>query len=737
MEPLYAHSARPERGIAAQPYADHIRNVVQHARANSRRMTLYHDGDQRAVLRAVTTAAALHDLGKLEDVKQAVLRSSSRAPLPGIPHEEAGIAHLLRAEDGWAAALIAAHHKGLFDNVERRERITSEERPPQFGDLDLAIRGHVDQHVDDWWRMHQADGCMCGSPLKSAPAKPVALRLALSCLVDADHSDTANHQWGTQDASRPRRRWNKRLQHLVAVAAEKPKVTERDRRRQAFFDACVERETDDRILSCMAPVGSGKTLGVMAHLLKTASARSLRHIFVVLPYTNIITQAVKEYRDALVLDDERGREDEIVAELHHQVDFDSMHSRQLAALWRAPIIVTTGVSFFETLAGSKPGRLRKLHELPGSAVFVDEAHAALPQHLWPLAWKWIETLCDHWGMHAVLGSGSLFRFWAQAGFLDPASRREVGELTPGDLLHELKVKEGERIRPRREILPLTVDDISQRLKGAEGPSVVVLNTVKSAATVATRLREYGFDTCHLSTALAPRDRAPIITEIKRRLADERDRCWVLVATSCIEAGLDFSFRRGYREAASVASLLQLGGRVRRNEEPWAGELVSFLATGDGITLHPMMKESSAILDGLLRDGEFERNDPDVLLSMAFDRALKGQFTKLRDELYELEGKRRHPLVQDRFKIIDTDTRVVAVHEPLIARLKAGDKVRFAEIVNGSVQVFGSRLNNLPCSELDGSRGIWLWTGEYDPDFLGYLADQKVIDELYAQGGKIV
>jgi len=42
----------------------------------------------------------------------------------------------------------------------------------------------------------------------------------------------------------------------------------------------------------------------------------------------------------------------------------------------------------------------------------------------------------------------------------------------------------------------------------------------------------------------------------------------LVATSCVEAGLDFSFRTAVRESCSVASAIQTGGRTNR-EGVWS------------------------------------------------------------------------------------------------------------------------------------------------------------------------
>ena len=95
----------------------------------------------------------------------------------------------------------------------------------------------------------------------------------------------------------------------------------------------------------------------MAHLLKQAIKRESRHVFVVLPYTSIIQQSVDVYRKALLLPGERP--DEVVAELHFRADFEDDDTRYLTSLWRAPIIVTTAVAFFETLASGHPAQISR------------------------------------------------------------------------------------------------------------------------------------------------------------------------------------------------------------------------------------------------------------------------------------------------------------------------------------------------------------------------------------------
>lgn len=161
------------------------------------------------------------------------------------------------------------------------------------------------------------------------------------------------------------------------------KQSKRDELRTQMYQKCRDCDLSAGILSNDGSVGSGKTTAVMAHQLKQAISRGARRIFVVLPYTNIITQSVEIYRKALVLPGEDP--ERVVAEMHYKADFESKATRYLTSLWRAPIIVTTAVAFFETLASNRPAALRRLHELPGSIIFVDEAHAALPLKLLPMA----------------------------------------------------------------------------------------------------------------------------------------------------------------------------------------------------------------------------------------------------------------------------------------------------------------------------------------------------------------
>ena len=263
------------------------------------------------------------------------------------------------------------------------------------------------------------------------PLSGLDRRLLLSCLVDADHSDTARHYGQEPERFPAATRWKERL---IALDAYVRKLGEkggpRSKLRSEIYQACRSASPDYPLWACDAPVGSGKTCSVMAYLIQAAIARKLRHIIVVLPYTNIVRQSVDEYRMALVLPGEDP--EKVVVAHHHQMEFRSADLRYLTTLWDAPIIVTTSVQFFETLGSNQTVRLRKLHQLPGSAVFIDEAHAAMPIHLWPFMWNQLKILAEDWSCRFVLGSGSLAKFWENPRIFGDSTEK-ISFMVPDDL----------------------------------------------------------------------------------------------------------------------------------------------------------------------------------------------------------------------------------------------------------------------------------------------------------------
>lgn len=729
-----AHS--PRRGAPAQSYLEHVSNVCHEAVHNAQNAAAFYDGDRDAFVGWVKAAALYHDLGKLDKANQDVLEQDSRNPLP-IAHEDAGVAALWDLRRKESAVLVAAHHAGLFSKSEEsspnKKRLFRDERqPPVLSGC--AVDNHVDAHLHEYLTAHEKAGFSrtAGTSNGQLHRSGFARRIALSCLVDADHGDTARHYGNEVEIPGIELRWNERLAALQRYVDGLPEGgTEREQHRnylrKQLFEACRDAPVGSTIRACDAPVGSGKTTAVMAHLLRVAADRRLRHIFVVLPYTNIISQAVEVYRKALVLEGERP--EEIVVEHHHRADFKETDLRQYATLWRAPIIVTTAVQFFETLGSHNPSRLRKLHELPGSAVFVDEMHAAIPSHLWPQVWRWLDTWTRDWGGHLVMASGSLARFW---------ELEEYRKLIEGDTLHSVgpvpdlvsdgtlkrKLQEAEKMRIRYSRRPedasaLDCLGLIDFLREREGPRLLIVNTVQTAAVVASAMRNGGHDVLHLSTSLAPAHRDLVVGRIKQRLRDGIED-WTLVATSCVESGMDFSFRSGFRERASTASLIQVGGRVSRGDEHDDAEVWDLLLQDDRFRSNPAVKVARTAVECFSED-ELNRLPPADLATQAMRREWTAGADDKARHLVKAEQEMEYPEVTDRCRVIESDTVTVVIDPGLAQAVRKHKKVSKFELLQYSVQIWARKTKELGLEPIGRADDLYEWIHPYDPDFLGYMA----------------
>lgn len=713
----YAHSKKDD--IPEQEYSVHIRGVKALAQEYVQDISCYVNCDETLLSQITEKASTLHDLGKLNQENQDVLAGKNPSKKLPVHHWDAGAAYFLNSEhfSALSAAVIQAHHKGFPD-------FTAEMNKGNEAIFrDSSIASEVDRELPELEAIHNSllDSQFEYGEKKIKGDHSVFLRMLLSCLVDADHTDTAIHYRKYPVKMSPvQLRAAERLAQLDRHIAElKKKGTDDDRNalRNEMYFACRDADINVGITSCDSPVGSGKTTAVMAHLLAQAEKRGLRRIFVVLPFTNIIKQSVDIYRKTLVLPGEKA--EEVVVELHHRADFESKEARHLTALWRAPIIVTTAVAFFETLASNSTATLRRLHELPGSAVFVDESHAALPAKLLPIAWKWINIYAAEWSCYWVLASGSLNRYWTIPEIAGTENSHSIPEIIADELRRRLAVYENNRISYHSDLSHKGTAELAEWISELPGPRLVILNTVQSAAVLADYFSEHFGRECveHLSTALTANDRENTLKRVKERLADKEDTDWTLIATSCIEAGVDLSFRNGFRELGSLVSLLQASGRVNREGLLDDAVMWTFCILEDGmLRLNPGLKEAAAVLKGY-----FEENKaimPDLSTqSLADEIALYG-LSKKHGNLVTAEKLQRFPQVEQDFKVIDSNTRLVVVDPSVAKRLQYG-KVDWQELQKVSVQIAKYKLDELRTPLIMDH--IYRWNLEYD-GFLGYMAD---------------
>jgi CRISPR-associated endonuclease/helicase Cas3 len=514
-------------------------------------------------------AGLWHDLGKFSDAFQTYLRqvgspdSHVADHMPKTDHSTAGAKHAVAAVEVLGhliAYVIAGHHSGLLDG--RSDGACMEARLAKW--------------VEPWARGVPRE--VLERPVPSLPAFlqaalrdpksrafPFAFftRFLFSCLVDADSLATESFMNPEQAAKRPvwptdvLARMSAALdEHMTRRNHEPTNVNpEVHRARARVREACLAAAEDPPgLFSLTVPTGGGKTLSSLAFALRHATRHGLRRVVYVAPFTTIIEQNAHQMREALRALMASGLDDPV---LEHHSNFDveneTIPSLLAAENWDAPLIVTTSVQFYESIFGSSRSRCRKLHNLAGSVIILDEAQTIPVEYLAPCL-QALRELSLHYGSTVVLCTATQPAIHLRPDFpIGLEGVREIARESHGlyTALRRVEV---------RDLGALDDKALSRRLLQEERVLCIV-NTRSHARKLYESLGE-GDGHFHLSALMCPRHRSEVVRRIRDRL--ERGGVCRVVSTQLIEAGVDIDFPTVFRGLAGIDSIAQAAGRCNRN-----------------------------------------------------------------------------------------------------------------------------------------------------------------------------
>ncbi len=515
-------------------------------------------------------AGRLHDLGKYSQAFQTRLDGSTKK----VDHATAGalalVKHWTNTELEKAIArllayIIAGHHSGLPDygtsdadhNACLRKRLSRTEHIQDYSAAYTEIAmPHAPKRI----------------PIQKSPAPGFQIsffvRMLFSCLVDADSLNTE----AFADPSRysMRKRHKPDQQHIsflfqqlkqkfysYRLATFHSPRGEIDHWRNEIFNEAIQHANAPRgLFSLTLPTGSGKTQVSLGFALEHANIHHLRRIIYVIPYTSIIEQNAQEFRDILGSEHILEHHSNFQHELHNEgtFEYETTERQKLAEEnWELPVIVTTNVQFFESLFAARRSSTRKLHNIAGSIIVLDEAQMMNGDFFKPCLYA-LDELVRNYDCSVVFCT---------------ATQPPAAKLLPHTPIVEIVANPQQRYRQFERVDVHFIgkqnwNELSERIAENNKQALCIVNTRGNARELYHKLLAHSTadELYHLSARMCPKQRQDILHTVKARL--HAGHPCILISTQLIEAGVDVDFPAVYRELAGLDSIAQAAGRCNRN-----------------------------------------------------------------------------------------------------------------------------------------------------------------------------
>lgn len=605
----YSHSKKTENRTVegSKLLKVHINGVLKKALLSSNNGATF-GFDEREFRDIITLIVKLHDLGKYTSFFQSYLLQKNPIDYLLKRHAQIGgiVAYNFFKDKDIKIAIMAlylifSHHSKLTD---------IEEIPGKFNDhlKNIFLRQKADIQKILSLIEEEIELDNLSEYLKYPDEK--ALRKAIkiwskreadiryyflfnyifSLLIEADKLDASDTELYSR-ISIPSDLVDKRFGSGVASdSSDLCKMSNNDLRNycRAAVVSNLDREDilDHHLFTLTAPTGTGKTMTVLDFALKLKekirrNAGNEAPIIYALPFINIIEQALREYEQETF----KGRA-KILA--HYQFadvfggqdedDDEQNYNQKLMSLdtWQSDIVITSFVQFFETLIGNKNKLLKKFNHFAGAIIIIDE----------------VQTL--RLDQMPLIGAALFFlaKYLKSRIILMTATKPKIFELAQKEILD----KEGETVRPvellenyhqvfalfnRTRIIPLLDAELDKEnlsedfvkkvfsKKWNPGKScLIVCNTVKRSIQFYQQISSFlkdnklGNPLFYLSTNVVPTHRFDRIEKIKRAI--EQEEAPILISTQVVEAGVDLDFDMGFRDVGPVDSIIQVAGRINRN-----------------------------------------------------------------------------------------------------------------------------------------------------------------------------
>ncbi len=662
-----------------------------------------------------------HDAGKFHPAFQAyLLAMHEKKDAPKCPHAIWGGAilfQLLKKDERWKefALPILGHHAGLHSAAPGEQKLVEHLKANVRTETWKAIKRKAAELLDTGFTP---------PPLLACPfARELRLRMAFSCLVDADYQDTESHF--TPSSAALRGSWVRlndlwpifRANHLALMWGRRGSAMSRYRRK-VYFECRRSAGRKPGVFRLTVPTGGGKTRASVAFALRHAVANphhGFRRIIVALPYTSIVDQTASELRD--IFGAPHVLEHQSQPENPGDTENDPVAKRLAMASenWDSPIVVTTTVQLFESLFANQPSRCRKLHNIAKSILILDEVQTLPPELLRPTL-NVLRLLEENYGVTVLLCTATQPTI-EKSHYLPEWRNRTIPDLVPA---YPWLFQELNRVRyeaPKE----FTSQDLAEQIASEQGSVLVIFNTKKDALKVhETLLGEKVEGLFHLSTLLCSHHRRAVLAEIKRRLSQGQPVR--LISTQVVEAGVDLDFPVVYRAIGPLDRIVQAAGRCNREFKLGlqGGRVVLFTLANGRVPKGPYARGVDIAIQLLSEDGAMERLAGTGIFEDYFVRLYRDVDLDRR-RVDEARKDLDFPEVSTRYRFIEPTEQFVVVNydEKTVLPLIKAHRFEPSRATWRALQPYtvnlmkwdADRLRPSPLNEIAPS--LWQWDGNYD------------------------
>lgn len=539
--------------------------------------------------KAARIAGFLHDIGKLSSVFNSYIHGDNSYKRGDIDHSFAGARYLkelsVQSDDknmnkafSLIGRVILAHHglrdwvnddsEDIYDIRTKKESYYAEILENfQSTELSRNVNQELIEAVREVTTVRSELRKISDNKEKFAFYLGMMERFLLSCLIDADRTDTADFMSDSETETEfdTKQLW-KDMQNRLNEKLNRfsSRTDDISIQRRSISDRCFEYASNEvRICKLIVPTGGGKTLSSLRFAIEYAKQHDLKKIIYIAPFMSILEQNSDEIRSIA------GEE----AFLEHHSDMladiadndEKLNEYELRTeKWDSPVIATTMVQFLNSLFSGKTSSIRRMHRLSDAVIIIDEVQSIPLKcvYLFNLAMNFLSQVC---GSTIVLCSATQPPFELLNEF--PMILDKNDSMT-GETTDDFNAFRRTELIYQEKNGGFSYDETADFCRDKfqkHGSLLVVVNTKSSAKELYSRLRDTeNAHVFHLSTNMCPQHRRKCINDIKEKLSANIPV--ICVTTQLIEAGVDISFGCVVRSLAGLDNAAQAAGRCNRNGE---------------------------------------------------------------------------------------------------------------------------------------------------------------------------